>query len=133
MRAVQHLFIAAALALALAGCGKGPQGDAGPPGPAGPKGDPGPTGPQGLAGPPGPQGPRGEQGPAPIQNVRVVHQNCLTGECTVTCHDDEVLVAAYCGPARNAATFLGERAASCGVEANSSKSPLVVVCAASTP
>ncbi len=133
MRAMQHLLFAIIFAFALAGCGKGSQGEAGPPGPAGPKGDPGPPGPQGPAGVPGPQGPRGEQGPAATQNVRVVHLNCLTGECTVTCHDNEVLVTAYCGPARNAVTFLGERGASCGVEANSSNSPLVVVCAASTP
>jgi Collagen triple helix repeat (20 copies) len=133
MRAVQHLMFAIALALALASCGKGPQGDAGPAGPAGPKGDPGPPGPQGPAGLAGPQGPAGERGPAAAATVRVMHQSCLGGECTVACHDNEVLITAYCGPARNAATFLGERAASCGVEASSSRSPLVVVCAVSTP
>lgn len=133
MRAVHHLILAIALVSALAGCGKGPQGDAGPAGPAGPKGDPGPPGPQGPAGLPGPQGARGEQGPAAPPNVRVVHLNCLNGECTVTCHDNEVLVTAYCGPARSAATFLGERGASCGAESNPSKSPLVAICAASTP
>jgi len=40
----------------------GPQGSAGPPGPAGPPGSagpPGPTGPPGSAGPPGPPGPPG--------------------------------------------------------------------------
>ena len=125
-----HLALAVALVVALAGCGQGPKGDSGPAGPQGPKGDPGPPGPAGPLGPPGPQGPRGEQGP-PSPSVRVVRSNCLSGDCTVTCRDNEVLVTAYCGPTRNAATFLGERTASCGVEANPANAPLVAVCVAS--
>ncbi len=60
------LFVSA---IALAGCGRGPEGPQGPQGPqgmAGPQGQqgpPGPQGPKGDAGPPGPQGPKGEAGP----------------------------------------------------------------------
>jgi len=77
-------------------------------------------------------GPRGEQGP-PSPSVRVLRANCLGGDCKVSCRDDEVLVNAYCGPARNPATYLGERAASCGVVANPANAPLVAVCVASHP
>jgi hypothetical protein len=51
----------------------------------------------------------------------------------VICRDDEVLVTAYCGPTRNAATFLGERGATCGVEPNPANDPLVAVCVGSPP
>jgi hypothetical protein len=131
MRAT-HLFLALALAAALTGCGKGPKGDPGPPGPPGTKGDPGPPGPAGSSGPAGPPGPRGEQGP-PSPSVRVLHNDCLSGNCTLACRDDEILVSAYCGPARNPATFLGERSVSCGVESNPARAPLVAVCVASPP
>jgi hypothetical protein len=59
--------------------------------------------------------------------------DCLVGGCSATCRGDEVLVSAYCGPARNAATFLGEREVSCGVEANAANGPLVAICVASPP
>jgi hypothetical protein len=55
-----------ASAVALAGCGRGPEGPQGPQGMGGPQGQQGPSGPQGPkgdAGPPGPQGPKGEAGP----------------------------------------------------------------------
>jgi hypothetical protein len=126
MRAA-HLLVAVALLAGLAGCGQGPKGDQGPPGPQGPKGDTGPAGPDGPPGPPGPQGPRGEQGP-PSPGLRVVRSTCVQGSCTIECRDNEVLVSAYCGPNRNAATMLGERGASCGVDANTANGPLVVVC-----
>jgi hypothetical protein len=129
MRGWQLIFVGALL-LALAGCGQGPKGDGGPAGPPGPKGDPGAAGPTGPVGPPGPPGPQGEQGP-PSPSVRVLRLDCLTGGCTASCRGDEVLVSAYCGPARNAATFLGERQVSCGVEANTANTPLVAICAAS--
>jgi hypothetical protein len=123
-----QLAIAAALIVALAGCGQ--KAEQGPQGPAGPKGDPGQPGPQGQPGPPGPQGQRGEQGPPgpPGASLRVIRLSCLSGECTATCQEGEVLVTAYCGPTRNAATFLGERSASCGVEVAVEHRPLVAVC-----
>lgn len=125
MRAA-HLTVALALLLGLAGCGKGPQGDAGPTGPQGPKGEAGPVGPAGPPGPPGPAGPQGQQG-KPSPSIRVVKSDCTSG-CTVQCQDNEVLVTAYCGPTRNQAQFLGERAASCGPEASPANAPLVAVC-----
>jgi hypothetical protein len=111
MRAA-HLALAVALlagvSISVAGCGKGPQGDAGPAGPQGPKGD---------AGPPSP-------------SVRVVKSDCVAG-CTVQCQDNEVLVTAYCGPTRNPAQFLGEKGASCGPAASPANAPLVAVCVGS--
>ena len=125
-----RLIVAAALIALLAGCGQGPKGDPGPPGPPGPKGDTGPAGPIGPVGPPGPPGPQGEQGP-PSPTVRVVRKDCLTGgACSATCRGDEILVSAYCGPARNPATFVGERGVSCGIEANAANVPLVAICVA---
>jgi hypothetical protein len=126
MRAI-HMLVTIALLAGLAGCGQGPKGDPGPQGPEGPKGDTGPAGPTGPLGPPGPPGPQGDKGP-PGQGVRVVQSTCAQGNCTVECRDNEVMVTAYCGPNRNAATFLGERSASCGVAANAANGPLVVVC-----
>lgn len=132
MRAA-HLTLAVALLVgvsgSLAGCGKGPQGDAGPAGPQGPKGDAGPAGPIGPPGPPGPVGPQGQAG-APSPSVRVVKSDCVSG-CTIQCQDNEVLVTAYCGPTRNQAQFLGERGASCGPAASPSNAPLVAVCVGS--
>ncbi len=131
---IAHLALAAALlagvSISVAGCGKGPQGDAGPAGPQGPKGDAGPVGP---AGPPGPQGTAGPAGPAglPSPSVRVVKSDCLSG-CTVQCRDNEVLVNAYCGPTRNPAQFLGERGASCGPDSSPANAPLVAVCVGSS-
>lgn len=129
---VAQLVLTIVLAAGLAACSKGPAGPQGPPGPQGEKGDTGPAGPTGPRGPAGPQGPQGEPG-APGQGVRVVRSNCLTGNCTIQCKDDEVLVTAYCGANRNAATFLSEREASCGVQVTASNTPLVVVCASSPP
>ena len=91
-----------------------------------------PNGPPGPTGPTGPAGPQGEQGP-PSPTVRVVRSNCLTGECTVTCRGTEILVTAYCGPTHNRANFIGERQASCGVEATAADTPLVAVCVAAPP
>jgi hypothetical protein len=128
MRAA-HLALAMALLTALAGCSKGPQGDPGPAGPQGPKGDVGPMGPPGPPGPAGPQGEKGAAGP-PSPSVRVVKSDCVSS-CQVQCQDNEVLVTAYCGPTRNAAQFLGERAASCGPERSAANTPLVAVCVGS--
>jgi hypothetical protein len=113
----------------MAGCGQpqpGPKGDAGPPGPAGPKGE---TGAAGAPGPTGQQGPAGQPGPASA--VRILRLPCGTATCIAECESTEVLVTAYCGATRNAANFLTERTASCGVVPNPSNSPLVAVCAAS--
>jgi hypothetical protein len=126
MRAA-YLVVTIALLAGLAGCGQGPKGDQGPPGPQGPKGDAGPAGPTGPQGPRGLPGPQGEQGP-PSPSVRVVRSACLNGDCTIQCRDNEVLVIAYCGPNRNAATLLAERGASCGVAANAENGPLTVIC-----
>jgi hypothetical protein len=126
-----HALVAVALLSAMAGCSPGPRGDQGPPGPQGPKGDTGPAGPTGPLGPPGPTGPQGEKG-QPGQGVRVVQSTCEQGNCTIECRNNEVMVSAYCGPNRNAATFLGERSASCGVAANAANGPLVVVCVGAT-
>jgi Collagen triple helix repeat (20 copies) len=131
MRAV-HLMVTVVLLAAMAGCSKGPEGAQGPAGPPGPKGDTGQAGPPGPAGQRGPEGPKGEQG-APAAGMRVVRTNCSSGDCTATCRDNEVLVTAYCGANRNPATFLGERSASCGVQASASNSPLVAVCVTSAP
>ena len=60
----------------------------GPQGPQGQKGDqgpPGPMGPKGDQGPPGPPGPAGSAG------LRIV-----SGEKTVSCNEDEVLVSVVC-------------------------------------
>ena len=119
-----RFIVAAALIALLAGCGQGPKGDAGPPGPQGPKGDTGAAGPTGPVGPPGPPGP-------PSPTVRVVRKDCLSGGgCSASCRGDEILVSAYCGPARNPATLVGERGVSCGVEANAANVPLVAICVA---
>lgn len=118
------LFMLVLATFGLGGCGQGPKGDPGQPGLQGPKGDPGVAGPPGPVGPPGPQG---QQGP-PSPSIRVVRNNCLSGECTASCRGDEVLVSAYCGPSHNPATFLDERQASCGIEVTSANAPLVAVC-----
>lgn len=90
------LLTVALLSLLLAGCeGRqgapgqaGAQGQQGPAGPAGPKGDPGPAGPKGDPGPKGEAGPPGSAGTA---GFRIV-----TGDKTVTCSDNEVLVSVVC-------------------------------------
>lgn len=132
-RSFVHFVVMGALAIGLANCGKGPKGDPGPPGSAGPKGDRGPTGPAGPEGPAGPSGPQGLQGP-PSPTIRVVRASCLTsGNCAIGCRENEVLVMAYCGPTRNPATFVGERQATCGVEATTANAPAVAVCVAAPP
>ena len=74
----------------LVGCSgpQGPQGQAGAPGEKGAAGPAGPTGPKGDQGPPGPMGP---PGPAGVTGFRIV-----SGEKTVGCNDDEVLVSVVC-------------------------------------
>jgi hypothetical protein len=100
-----------ALAIAIAGplmsCGQGPMGYEGPPGPPGPKGDPGP--------------------PGPPFGIRVLSSKCDETNCTVQCREDEMLLAAYCGPKRNAAIFPTERSATCRTQI-AANSPIVAAC-----
>src|ERR1700726_4740715 len=102
---------AVTLAIGLVGCGKSLQGEKGDRGPAGPPGAKGDAGPRGPAGPPGASG-----------AMRIVRANCDATSCTAQCGDDEVLLIAYCGSARNAATFPTERSASCRAR-NAANSP----------
>ena len=82
--AVGIMALATFLLVACSGP-QGPQGQAGRPGEKGEKGDQGPPGPKGDQGLPGPAGSAGSTG------LRIV-----TGEGTVSCNDDEVLVSVVC-------------------------------------
>ena len=82
--AVGTMALATFLLVACSGP-QGPQGQAGPPGEKGAKGEQGPPGPKGDQGPPGPAGSAGSAG------LRIV-----TGEGTVSCTEDEVLVSVVC-------------------------------------
>jgi hypothetical protein len=113
-------LIAITLAVGLGGCGEGPQGAKGDPGPAGSPGA------EGEAGPPGPPGPAGPPGVSSA--MRIIRSNCDPTSCSVQCSDDEVVLIAYCGSARNAATFPTERSASCRAR-NAANSPLIAACA----
>ena len=110
---ISRTLVLAALALGLVGCGQGPQGDTGPAGPPGPKGD---------------AGPRGPAGSNTTPSVRVMRTTCDATACSAQCGDDEVLLIAYCGAARNAATFPTERSASCRTR-NAANNPLISACA----
>jgi hypothetical protein len=70
-------------------------------------GQPGPPGPQG---PPGPAGPRGATGDA---GIRIVRLACNTGDCTLQCEPDEVLLTAHCGVGRTQAIYPTETSALC--------------------
>jgi hypothetical protein len=91
--AVGTMALATFLLVACSGP-QGPQGQAGPPGEKGAKGDQGPPGAKGDQGPPGTkgdQGPPGPAGSAGSAGLRIV-----SGEGTVSCNDDEVLVSVVC-------------------------------------
>jgi hypothetical protein len=131
---IRDLALVCALGLALAACGdnaKGPKGDAGPAGAQGQKGDPGPAGPPGPQGPKGDAGPAGPQGPAGAAaaagNVRVVRAACNADGCTVNCEDDELLMTAWCGAARVAATISNDKSATCRRKGAASN-PLIGFC-----
>jgi hypothetical protein len=132
---VDRFFMTTALVtlvLSLAACGeKGPKGDAGPPGPPGAPGSTGPQGPAGSQGPPGPAGPTGSPGPA--SQTRILRVDCTTQSCQTQCEMGEVLVTAYCGPARRPATFLSENSVSCGLTPSNAVSPLIAVCVSAAP
>ena len=85
--AVGTMALATFLLVACSGP-QGPQGQAGPPGQKGEKGDQGSPGPKGDQGPPGVAGSAGSAGSA---GLRIV-----SGEGTVSCNDDEVLVSVVC-------------------------------------
>jgi collagen triple helix repeat protein len=80
----------------LVGCSgpQGPQGQAGPPGEKGEAGPAGPAGPKGDAGPAGPPGEKGEAGPA--GNAGSAGLRVVSGDKSVSCNDDEVLVSLVC-------------------------------------
>jgi hypothetical protein len=106
--------MALTLAASLVGCAKSSQGE---------KGDPGPAGPPGEKGDAGPRGPAGAS-----SAMRVVRANCDATSCAVQCGDDEVLLLAYCGATRIAATFPTERSATCRAR-TPANSPLIAACA----
>jgi hypothetical protein len=125
------------LALALGACGKpaqGPKGDAGPPGPAGTQGEQGPAGPEGRPGSPGAPGPPGPAGPsAPVSSSgHVVQTTCSVTNCTVECDADEILIAAWCGAARNPMNFLTERSATCRGGRGAGNNPVIAFCVKSS-
>jgi hypothetical protein len=111
-------LIAITFAVGLTSCGEGPQGAKGEPGEKGEAGSPGPAGP---SGPPGAS-----------SAMRIIRSNCDATNCAAQCNDDEVLLIAYCGSTRNAATFPTERSASCRVR-NAANNPLIAACAKTTP
>ena len=85
--AVRTMALATFLLVACSGP-QGPQGQAGAPGEKGAKGD------QGL---PGPMGPKGDQGPpGPAGSAGTVGLRIVSGEKTVSCNADEVLVRVIC-------------------------------------
>jgi hypothetical protein len=113
-----RMLIVPLLTLGLAACGNsappGEKGDTGPAGPPGPQGDRGPPGPPGASG-----------------GMHIVRTNCDASGCTAQCADDEVLLTAYCGAMRNAATYPTERSATCRAR-NAANSPLIAACAKAT-
>ena len=70
-------------------------------------GQQGPPGPQGPAGPAGPRGVAGDPG------IRIVRLACNTGDCTLQCEPDEVLLTAHCGVGRTQAIYPTEHSALC--------------------
>src|SRR5215813_3525506 len=123
---VKSIVVAIALSVCVASCGEGPKGEPGSAGPPGERGEPGPAGPPGPPGPPGPAtGTGGESA------VRVMRSNCQTATCRGECNEDEVLVAAYCGPRRSAVALVNERTVTC--PRGAATSPLVMVCAKAVP
>lgn len=68
------------------------------------------AGPPGPQGPPGPAGPRGATGDP---GIRIVRLACSTGDCTLQCEPDEVLLTAHCGVGRTQAIYPTEQSALC--------------------
>jgi hypothetical protein len=136
----RDLALVLIVAVGLSACDQGPKGDPGPAGPPGAKGDVGPAGPKGDAGPPGPrgdvgpEGPQGPQGPAAstASSVRVIRSTCEATACSAQCDQGEIVITAWCGAGRNAATFPNERSASCRAR-SPANNPVVAVCAKHEP
>lgn len=125
---ISGITLAVVLSVIVASCGKPEAGPAGPKGDPGPKGDAGAAGQAGPPGPPGPQGPQGTPGAS--SQFRLVRSPCTSPtECTVSCRDDEIVVSAFCGKKRAAATYLTDSTANCGVTPDTTDGPLVAVCA----
>jgi len=82
---------------------------------------PGPQGERGPAGPPGARGPAGDPG------IRVVRMDCSTGNCTLGCDEDEVILTAHCGAGRPQASFPNERSALCRSQSRA-KVEIVAAC-----
>ena len=107
-----RVFGAIVLAVALTACDQIPvrKGEPGPQGLPGLKGETGP------AGPPGPTGPPGEPAPLrPTSYVRMVRTNCDPAACDAQCEEDEVLLIAYCGPARRSTRQSGPQPVELGL------------------
>jgi hypothetical protein len=111
---MRRAMIAVILAVSLVACGQPPK-----------KGDPGPPGARGEAGPTGPAGPAGPPGVSSA--TRIVRSICDATTCAVQCNDDEILLVAFCGAARNGPIFSTERSASCRLR-NAANSPIIGAC-----
>jgi len=61
-------------------------------------------------------------------SLRVVRVNCNVDGCSVACNPDEIVLVAYCGRRREAATLQTEQQASCRTRGAHS-SPLIAACA----
>src|SRR5262252_10863008 len=100
--AVGTMALATFLLVACSGP-QGPQGQAGPPGEKGAKGDQGPPGAKGDQGPPGAKGDQGPPGAKGAQGLSglagsasSVGLRIVSGEGTISCNDNEVLVSVIC-------------------------------------
>ena len=133
MKRICSWAVISVLTVTLAACGKpaeGPKGDAGPAGPRGDQGQPGPAGP---AGPPGPPGPPGPAAPSTVSSAgHVVRTTCSVANCVVECEADEILIAAWCGAARNPMNFLTERSATCRGGRGAGNNPVIAFCVKSS-
>ncbi len=97
------LSLLCVLSCTLASCDQGPKSEAGPPGERGPPGPPGSA-------------------------LHIVRTTCDDRSCLATCADDEIVISAWCGAARNPTSFPNERSAACRGRAETNN-PLVAVCA----
>jgi hypothetical protein len=123
------------LSLAVGGCGQTQPGAKGEKGDPGPAGVPGPTGLQGAKGEPGASGPQGPPGPtAPggpaVPGIHIVRTTCDSTSCVALCTEDEIIILAWCGAARNPTIITTERSATCRGR-GAANNPLIAVCAKS--
>jgi len=108
-----------AFGLIVARTAPGPQAAIGAPPPV-VAAQPGPPGERGPQGPPGPRGLAGDPG------IRIVRADCASGNCTLGCDEDEVMLTAHCGAGRPQAAYMNERSALCR---SSSRSKIEIVAA----